>query len=50
MFKRVVFFGLLALPGAFLVLTVVCMHPRYRVKVVQLAGLSGFRSRFNRIF
>lgn len=50
MFRRLIFFGLLALPGAFLVLTAICMHPRYRVKVAQLAGLPGLRSRFDRVF
>lgn len=33
MFKRLVFLVLLALPGAFLVLTVVSNHPRYRGQI-----------------
>ncbi len=48
MLKRIVFFSLLALPGAFVVLTAACLHPRYRQKVVQLAGMSHLLSRFDR--
>jgi len=50
MFKRLVFFSLLALPGAFVVLTVACMHPRYRAKVAGFAGVPGLRSGFDRMF
>ncbi|MGF6697279.1 hypothetical protein OKW38_001891 [Paraburkholderia sp. MM5496-R1] len=39
MLKRLVFFGFLALPGAFVVLTLVCMHPRYREKMAHLIGV-----------
>ena len=46
MSKRLIFFGLLMLPGAFIVLTIMCVHPRYRVKVAQLAGTPDLLSRF----
>jgi hypothetical protein len=46
MSKRLVFFSLLMLPGAFIVLTIVCLHPRYRMKVAQLVGTRGLMSRF----
>ncbi|CAN7795572.1 hypothetical protein LJR034_004052 [Caballeronia sp. LjRoot34] len=46
MSKRLIFFSLLMLPGAFIVLTIVCLHPRYRMKVVQLVGMRGLLSRF----
>jgi len=49
MLNRLVFFSLLALPGAFVVLTLICLHPRYRAKVTQLAGVPGLLSRFDRI-
>lgn len=48
MLNRLVFFGLLALPGAFVVLTIVCLHPRYRKKAIQLAGVPDLLSRFER--
>jgi hypothetical protein len=46
MSKVLISFRLLMLPGAFIVLTIACMHPRYRVKVAQLAGAPGLLSRF----
>jgi hypothetical protein len=46
MSKRLVFFSFLMLPGAFIVLTIVCLHPRFRMKVAQLAGTRGLLSRF----
>ncbi len=46
MSKHLIFFSLLMLPGAFIVLTIVYVHPRYRVKVAQLAGAPGLLSRF----
>lgn len=49
MLSRLVFFSLLALPGAFVVLTLVSLHPRYRMKVAHLAGVPGLLSRLNRI-
>ncbi|SAL17831.1 hypothetical protein AWB68_00528 [Caballeronia choica] len=50
MFKRLVFLVLLALPGAFLVLTVVSIHPRYRGQVIQLAGLPAAISLLGRTY
>ncbi len=46
MSKRLIFFSLLVLPGAFIVLTIVCVHPRYGAKVAQIAGAPGLLSRF----
>lgn len=45
MSKRLIFFSFLMLPGAFIVLTIVCLHPRYRMKVAQLAGTHALLSR-----
>jgi hypothetical protein len=49
MLNRLIFFSILALPGAFVVLTLVSLHPRYRMKVAHLAGVAGLLSRLNRI-
>ncbi|SDI34197.1 hypothetical protein [Paraburkholderia phenazinium] len=49
MFNRLVFFSLLALPGAFVVLTLICLNPRYRMKVAQLTGVPDLLSSFERI-
>lgn len=40
MLRRVLFIGLLMLPGSFVVLSMACVHPRLRRKIVQMAGLS----------
>ncbi|WP_343675496.1 hypothetical protein [Paraburkholderia heleia] len=38
MFRRIIFFGLLMLPGSFLILGVACIHPRMRMEIMQLGG------------
>ena len=41
MFKRVIFFGVLMLPGSFLIVGAICIHPRMRQEMIQFGGLSG---------
>jgi hypothetical protein len=41
MLRSTVLFGLLMLPGAFLILGLACIHPRLRKDIVRLSGLSG---------
>ncbi len=40
MFRRVVFFGLLMMPGSFLLLGAACIHPRMRREILRIGGLS----------
>jgi hypothetical protein len=37
MFKRLLLIGFLTLPGSFVLVSVACIHPRYRARLSQLA-------------
>lgn len=50
MFKRILFVGLLALPGSFLVVGVACLHPGLRKEIMRMSGFSEPFMRFSRTF
>jgi hypothetical protein len=41
MFRRLIFIGVLMLPGSFFVLGIACVHPRMRREMMQFGGLAG---------
>lgn len=47
MAKRIVFLCILTLPGAFVVLAVLCLHPRCRAQIAALVGGARSTRRFD---
>lgn len=45
MYKRLIFLAILALPGAFLVLAALSLHPRSRARLLEAAGFVEPRTR-----
>jgi hypothetical protein len=50
MYKRILFMGFLALPGAFIVVSLACIHPRCRAVLAELVYAPGLLSRIKERF
>jgi hypothetical protein len=48
MLKRILLIGFLALPGSFVVVSLVCVHPRFRAKLAELAYAPQLLARVNK--